>query len=119
MTLFLYNITGRESSICVTQVANLRKESEDILADPVNGLCEDQIPDRKKLLLLPKLPAQWELFSTLLEEILHQQRLLASSRTAAPVEAKIPGESVPKAEERSPPYSGTPELHKGPQSPPS
>lgn len=97
-------------------MANLRKESEDILADPMYGLCKDQIPNKTKLLLLPKLPAQWELFPTLLEEILCQQRLLASARAAAPVEAKIPGESVSKAEERSPPYSGTPDLHKGPQS---
>ena len=99
-------------------MANLRKESEDILADPMYGLCKDQIPNKTKLLLLPKLPAQWELFPTLLEEILCQQRLLASARAAAPVEAKIPGESVPKGEEMPPPCSGTPsrysELPKGP-----
>ena len=116
MTLYLGNVIGRESNICVTQEVNLRKDSEDILADPMYGLCKDQIPNKTKLLLLPKLPAQWELFPTLLEEILCQQRLLASARAAAPVEAKIPGESVPKAEERSPPYPGTPDLHKGPQS---
>ena len=41
-----------------------------------------------------------------------------SKRAAAPVEVKIPGESVPKGEERPPPCSGTPslysELSKGP-----
>ena len=77
-------------------MANLRKESEDILADPMYGLCKDQIPNRKKLLLLPKLPAQWELFPTLLEEILCQQRLLASARAAAPAEAKSQGKVYPR-----------------------
>ena len=77
-------------------MANLRKESEDILADPMYGLCKDQIPNRKKLLLLPKLPAQWELFPTLLEEILCQLRLLASARAAAPAEAKSQGKVYPR-----------------------
>lgn len=38
------------------------------------GPCKDQTPHRKKLLLLKQLSAQWELFRTLLEELLCQQR---------------------------------------------
>ena len=37
MTLYLGNVIGRESNICVTQEVNLRKDSEDILADPGFG----------------------------------------------------------------------------------
>lgn len=77
-------------------MANLRKESEDILADPMYGLCKDQIPNRKKLLLLPKLPAQWELFLTLLEEISCQQRLLASARSVLQLRPKSQGKVYPR-----------------------
>ena len=37
MTLYLVNVIGRESNICVTQKVNLRKDSEHILADPRFG----------------------------------------------------------------------------------
>ena len=63
MTLYLGNVIGRESNICVTQKVNLRKDSEDILADPGFGATWRQISCRKKLLLLQKLPSQREQFS--------------------------------------------------------
>ena len=48
MTLYLENVTGRESNICVTQKANLRKESENILADAAYGAMQRPGPPQEE-----------------------------------------------------------------------
>ena len=63
MTLYLVNVIGRESNICVTQKVNLRKDSEHILADPRFGATWRQISCRKNLLFLQYLPSQREQYS--------------------------------------------------------
>lgn len=76
-------------------MANLRKESEDILADPMYGLCKDQIPNKTEAAAPAKLPAQWELLPPSWE-ILCQQRLLASARAAAQLRPKSQGKVSPR-----------------------
>ena len=46
--LHLENVTGRESNICVTQKTNLRKESENILADRAYGAMQRPDPPQEE-----------------------------------------------------------------------
>lgn len=48
MTLYLGNVIGRESNICVTQKTNLRKESENILADAAYGAVQRPDPPQEE-----------------------------------------------------------------------
>ena len=118
MTLHLETVTGREYNICATQKTNLRKESENILADAAYGAMQTPDPPQEEAAALAAAAILAGAIPHPPGKAIVPTEAPTSSRAATPVEAKIPEETVPNSEERPPPHSRTPslysELSKGP-----